>query len=255
MKPIVAVWKPFGWTPLEVVDALKKRYPDYADRTVSYAGRLDPMAEGVLILLIDGENKRRSFYEGMEKTYSTEFAWGISTDSFDPLGIIRSVNLSQIPDDKVLLGIVSSMKGPVLQEYPPYSSKAVNGKPLYWWARNNRLSEIAMPVKSGHIYDVSADSISKVSVHDFVKGVVGRIERIKGDFRQDQIIRQWRHFEVQYQGASIPLLKVLFRTSSGVYIRGIASSAGQQAACGAIASSIARLSVGEFGKTSCISID
>jgi tRNA U55 pseudouridine synthase TruB len=61
------VYKPQGATPLDAVTMFKARHPEYAGSTVSYAGRLDPMAEGLLILLIGDENRNRKHYERLRK--------------------------------------------------------------------------------------------------------------------------------------------------------------------------------------------
>ena len=53
-EQLVIVNKPIGKTPLEMVQFFKKNNPEYAESTISYAGRLDPMAHGLLILLIGG---------------------------------------------------------------------------------------------------------------------------------------------------------------------------------------------------------
>ena len=70
---LISVWKPQGWIPLRAVEEFKKKSPEYKDVKISYAGRLDPMAEGVLLLLVDEENKKRKVYEGFQKVYEYGF--------------------------------------------------------------------------------------------------------------------------------------------------------------------------------------
>ena len=90
---VVVVYKPQGWTPLAAVEEFKKSNPSYSDEKISYAGRLDPMAEGPLLLLVGNENKKRKEYEQLKKSYEAEIVLGISTDSFDALGIIHSTKI------------------------------------------------------------------------------------------------------------------------------------------------------------------
>src|SRR5690348_16589190 len=71
-----------------MVVALKKQFPELATSRIGYAGRLDPMAEGLLLLLVGDENKQRVSYEKLAKVYSVELLFGFATDSHDILGLI-----------------------------------------------------------------------------------------------------------------------------------------------------------------------
>ena len=53
MRSVINIYKPPGITPLELIYAFKKENPQYEHEKISYAGRLDPIAEWVIILLID----------------------------------------------------------------------------------------------------------------------------------------------------------------------------------------------------------
>ena len=56
MKKILNLYKKVGWTPLETIEKFKLKNPVYKNKRMGYAGRLDPMAEGVLIVLVEEEN-------------------------------------------------------------------------------------------------------------------------------------------------------------------------------------------------------
>ena len=58
MKKILSVYKPLYLTPYQLIQQLKKNYPEYANEKIGYAGRLDPLAHGVLLLMIGEENKK-----------------------------------------------------------------------------------------------------------------------------------------------------------------------------------------------------
>lgn len=141
MKKTVFVNKPIAVTPLEAIEIFKVKFPEYVNEKISYAGRLDPMAEGLLLLLIGEENKSRNKYEGLNKTYEAEVIFGISTDSFDQLGLVEKAEL-KLFNKKTIEKVINNFIGKQKQYYPPYSSRTVKGKPLYWWAKNNKLSEI-----------------------------------------------------------------------------------------------------------------
>ncbi len=90
MKEIISIYKKLGETPLECLNRLRLEKPDYKEAVLSYAGRLDPMAEGVLLVLVGEENKNREKYLSLSKTYIVEILWGIETDTYDLLGRVSS---------------------------------------------------------------------------------------------------------------------------------------------------------------------
>ncbi len=101
MHKVLNIYKPIGTTPYQIVKKLKEERAEYAESTISYAGRLDPMAEGVLILLVDEENQNREKYQGLDKEYVFEVLFGLETDTYDLLGIVKNSNAShKIPNSK-----------------------------------------------------------------------------------------------------------------------------------------------------------
>ena len=256
LQSVIPVYKPLGVTPLEAVRLFKQRYPDYNDQKISYAGRLDPMAEGLLLLLIGEENKNRQFYEAMQKTYEFEMICGISTDTYDILGKVTSPPLSfmRTIDKETVSKAVKAWNGTHLQSYPPYSSRTVNGKPLYWWARNSRLDEISIPQKQITVYATALSTERQISQLELHGSIVQRIQSLRGDFRQEAILAAWKnYFTVRYTGQPIqeahdsyPLFPCSITCSSGTYIRGIVHEIGLQLGCGAMAYSIKRMTIGSY---------
>jgi tRNA pseudouridine55 synthase len=99
--------------------------------------------------------------------------------------------------------MLPSYIGAIEQRYPMYSSAKVKGKPLYWWARQGRLDEIEIPthmVKIDAIELISLGSISHKSLEEYIVKTVGSVQ---GDFRQKEIIKQWK----DTLGISIPSLR------------------------------------------------
>lgn len=254
MKTIVCVWKTVGLTPLQEVQIFKVKNSEYSNEKISYAGRLDPMAEGVLILLIGDENKNRNKYLNLEKTYESEIVLGISTDSFDALGIVQQINFAKISKEEIekcLSGFLGKQK----QIYPPYSSKAVKGKSLYWWARNNRLEEIEIPTRKVEIYSLKLIEFDEISVNKLTSNLLKDIKEIKGDFRQEEIIKGWEEFGEKYKNKRFLKIKIQVECSTGTYVRRIASDLGEKLGAGAFALSIKRTVVGKFSEKECLYLD
>ena len=144
---IILAYKPIGKTPLEIINELKQNY-GYSKTKMSYAGRLDPMAHGLMIILKDAECYKQHLYHNFSKIYKFKLLLGISTDTFDILGKITNNSNSNINiNTDNLYSIINSLIGKQKQHYPPYSSARVDGHPLWYYAKNNLLHTITIPYK------------------------------------------------------------------------------------------------------------
>lgn len=280
MQNAIPIYKALGDTPYQAVQKFKKRFPQYSDTKISYAGRLDPMAEGLLLLLVGEENKNRKDYESLPKTYEFTILLGIETDSYDILGkvtqkndikILRYYDIGRqnpLISNSLNILISSAFKGKRIQSYPPYSSKAVRGKPLYWWARHNRLNEIEIPAKEVEIYSLELLSIGRIKKQELRSKIQENIAKVQGDFRQEEILKSWVGYfdNLDYSSnearssrdartiKSFPVFNCRIVCSSGTYVRGLAHEIGKKLDCGAIAFSIKRTSVGNFNISSIIKV-
>ena len=265
MQNVIPIYKALGDTPYQTVQKFKKRFPEYTDTKISYAGRLDPMAEGLLLLLTGEENKNRKDYESLPKTYQFTILLGIETDSYDTLGKIvhfsyssfhlktfNEIGKSMKNDKWRMKNILRSFVGKHKQPYPPYSSKAVRGRPLYWWARHNRLNEIEIPKKEIEIYNLDLLSTKRIKIQELRNKVQDDIKKVAGNFRQEQILKSWGQFFESTHISSVPIFNFKISCSSGTYVRGLAHEIGKKLDCGAIALSIKRTSVGNFNISSII---
>ncbi len=250
MQQLLSIYKPSGLTPLQVINSIKKQRPELANEKITYAGRLDPLAHGVLLLLIGEEAKKRKTYLDFLKTYEFEAVFGLETDTYDVLGLVKAKKeiVSGINVNLFVNTFVKSHLGKQLQFYPPYSSKAINGKPLFWWARNNRLDEIEMPTREIKIYDFRCVSIGNISVKDLKQKVEASITSVHGDFRQKEIWARWEEVcsTLQNKTNTLPTAKFYLNCSSGTYVRELVHQLGKAMSCGAIAIDILRTAVGEY---------
>lgn len=286
MSDVIPIYKALGETPYQAILKFKKRFPEYMNVKISYAGRLDPMAEGLLLLLVGEENKKRKKYENLSKTYEFTVLLGIATDTYDILGkIVHSPNLnSHLINNSSIVesgdgtsmdygkwqmeNILKSFLGKRVQPYPPYSSKAVKGKPLYWWARENRLDEIEIPTKEIEIYDLRLMSSEEIKIsrldrdsewqrpsgQDLRFKIQENIKKVNGNFRQEEILKTWEDFFINTKHTEFPIFHCKITCSSGTYIRGIAYEIGQKIGPGAIALSIKRTNVGKYDISSIINV-
>src|SRR5690606_3003021 len=103
-------------------------------------------------------------YQNLDKNYQFEIMFGVSTDTYDLLGKLTSID-PDVPSferiKKDLERVVSNLAGVQYQKYPSYSSIRVDGKPLYWHARNNNLENVSVPQKKVTIYQIKIVSLHK----------------------------------------------------------------------------------------------
>lgn len=274
MRQLLNVYKPISLTPLQVIDKLRLIDPLYTDIKIGYAGRLDPLAHGVLLLMIGEETKHRERYQDLPKIYEFEALFGLETDTYDLMGLLDNrflVLSSQLSEsgssvisqsDKTtenrkqktdtwrqIQKFIKSKVGTYTQPYPPFSSKAVGGKPLHWWAKQNRLSEITIPARQITIYSFELLSTGETSAEDLKKKIFKEISSIQGYFRQNEILETWdTYFNSQSKIRNQQFTKARFRIScsSGTYVRGLIHELGQRLGCGALATEIFRTRVGEY---------
>jgi tRNA pseudouridine55 synthase len=95
----IILYKEISETPLECVKRFVKSNPEFENIKMGYAGRLDPMAKGLLLILVGDENKNKIKYEKLDKEYVFEVLFGISTDSYDILGIPNQACFKEVPDN------------------------------------------------------------------------------------------------------------------------------------------------------------
>lgn len=245
-SPLVkSIYKRAGITPLQAIQEYKSTYPELQDEKVSYAGRLDPMADGVLILLIGDANKVRNEFLHLEKEYRVEILFGFATDSFDVMGMPKDVSTNHI-DEHELNTCMKTFKGKILQKFPPYSSKPVQGKPLYYWARHNMLNAIEIPVKEREIYTIKVDSFRSETGASIINDILTRVRMVQGDFRQDEIIHAWTDLLQRYATEKFDIATISVSGSSGLYMRQLCVDIGEKMEIPALAYSITRTRVGDF---------
>jgi len=243
---VLNLYKKLGETPRERLERLRAQKPHYAHEVLSYAGRLDPMAEGVLLCLVGSANKRRDSYLSLGKEYVLDILFGFSTDTYDILGRVTDTGDGSALTKKDVALALNEFRGRLSQEYPPYSSKAVEGKSLFEWARNNALASIIMPQNSVTIYHIDIQSLYKVKEPQLLSYIEESVGKVNGDFRQEEILAAWRQNLKAKGDREFPCATVKIECSSGTYARSIAHGVGKELGVPALALHILRTQAGEF---------
>ncbi|MFZ3072245.1 MAG: tRNA pseudouridine(55) synthase TruB [Thermodesulfobacteriota bacterium] len=132
MNGVLVIDKPKGPTSHDVVSAVKRKL---RAKKVGHLGTLDPLATGVLPLVIDGATKFASRLCGNEKEYLAVMKLGETTDTYDSEGkVLKSSDSSSVTEDDVIRAL-KGLCGKIKQMPPMFSAMKKNGVPLYKLAR------------------------------------------------------------------------------------------------------------------------
>jgi tRNA pseudouridine55 synthase len=132
MDGILAVDKPQGMTSHDVVDFIRKRF---GLKKVGHAGTLDPMATGLLIMLIGKATKESNRLMAHDKEYRAEMTLGQSSDTGDAWGKLSASDNTIEVTAKEIEEAFKKFTGEIEQMPPMYSAVKHNGKKLYELAR------------------------------------------------------------------------------------------------------------------------
>lgn len=132
MDGILIIDKPSGMTSHDVCQHFKQTLPV---KKVGHAGTLDPLATGVLVILLDNACKLQPVFMGKNKVYQFTLRLGVTTDSYDADGKIKSE--ADVPSDALLRmkQALPDFLGEIEQVPPVFSAIRKNGQRLYKLAR------------------------------------------------------------------------------------------------------------------------
>ncbi len=226
---ILNVYKPRVWTSNDVVQKIKH---SCGFKKVGHAGTLDPLAEGVLLVLTDADTKKQSEFMGLDKQYLVRVAFGYTSDSYD-LGTQMREEGRQIASGLTSMDLQSVLLkyiGAIEQQVPAYSAVHVDGNRLYELARTNTVLEKDLPVKKIQFYDIKVTSF-KNNEQIFYPGLKP-------------------HGEIVCTTAEI-----LVNCGKGTYIRSLVRDIGNDLKCGAVAVSLVRQKIGDYSIEQSLTID
>jgi tRNA pseudouridine55 synthase len=215
---ILLVNKPKGITSHDVVYHVRKVMDTKA---VGHAGTLDPMAEGLLIVLLGEATKFSNQIMGQNKVYVAELCLGLKTESWDldsPLMeefyLKNKINFDLNFEKEFLEQKVSNLVGDLQLSVPIYSAVKIKGKKLYDYARDG--DTIVTPTRTMRFY--------------------------KSQFLSSEIV------DLKLEGVSFSTLKikVYLECEKGAYIRSWVHHLGEILGIGAVMTSLVRVQSGEF---------
>lgn len=136
--------KPKGWTSFDVVAKVRgmvKQSTGQKRPKVGHAGTLDPLATGLLIILVGDYCKKAQEYSKLDKTYEVQLKLGETSTTDDAEGEITKIS-DKIPSKDEVLAAIDSFVGDIEQIPPIYSAIKIDGKRAYKLAREGEQPEM-----------------------------------------------------------------------------------------------------------------
>lgn len=165
---IVVVDKPSGWTSHDVVARMRRIA---GTRRVGHLGTLDPLATGVLPVMIGQATRLARFWEDSEKAYEAVVRFGFATSTYDREGEPTTPAVSLSISAEMIETCLEPMRGELDQVPPPVSAKKINGVPAYKLARKN--IPVILAPKRVSIFELTLREFSGERARLFVRCSTG----------------------------------------------------------------------------------
>jgi tRNA pseudouridine(55) synthase len=256
--PYAVIHKRRGETPLAAISRWKAANPAFTSLPASYAGRLDPMAEGKLLVLLGEECRKQKKYTKLDKEYEVEIALDLSTDTGDALGLPAYDAKESHPSRSKVLAAFAHVTGTHHVPYPAFSSKPVNGKPLFMHTLEGTLDTITIPEHDETIYRAKLIKIERWPSKELASHIEKALEivpkseetskRLGADFRQDLIRVGWRTLLEHIPERDFTILRIRVVCASGTYMRTLATRIATELGTTGFAFSISRRKIGTYKK-------
>ena len=183
MNGLLVVDKPAGMTSHDVVSRVRRLT---GEQSVGHLGTLDPMATGVLPLMLGKYTRLAQFFSTADKTYTGQIRFGFATDTYDAEGVPVEPILHPTLTLQQVQTAAAPFHGEIEQMPPAFSAKKIGGKPAYKLAREGKPVELkpkTIHIHEFQIHDLAGDIARftiKVSAGGYVRSVAHELGQALG---------------------------------------------------------------------------
>jgi tRNA pseudouridine55 synthase len=183
MNAVLIIDKPAGLTSHDVVNRVRRILHE---RSVGHLGTLDPMATGVLPLVVGNLTRLAQFYTHAEKIYEGTIRFGFSTDTYDAEGEPTSTPQTVILHAPAVETAAARFRGVIEQVPPPFSAKKIHGVPAYKLARKQKevvLKPVQVEIKEFEFVSVEEDCArfrARVASGTYMRSVAHEMGQLLG---------------------------------------------------------------------------
>jgi tRNA pseudouridine55 synthase len=204
MNGVLIIDKPSGFTSHDVVARVRRIL---GQKAVGHLGTLDPLATGVLPLVIGNMTRLAQFYLGAEKTYEGVVRFGFATDTYDAEGEMVGEKQEPALTIEQVRALAGKFLGKIQQTPPPFSAKKINGVPAYKLARNKKevsLQPVEVEVKQFDISkfeDSRAHFAAQVASGTYLRSIAHKMGQLAGCGAHLESLRRTSVAEFQLEDA------------------------------------------------------
>lgn len=183
MNGVLVIDKPSRFTSHDVVARVRKIFNQ---RDVGHLGTLDPMATGVLPLVMGNMTRLAQFYLASEKSYEGVIRFGFATDTYDAEGEPSAEQRDPNLTFDQLRSLACKFRGVIEQIPPPFSAKKINGVPAYKLARKKKetaLKPVQVEIQEFEVLDFDGSRASfraRVASGTYLRSVAHDIGQLAG---------------------------------------------------------------------------
>ena len=238
-------WKRYGETIRETRERFLLFHPELRELPVRYEGRLDPLAEGVILFVLP--HGEEGTLRSLEKKYEVDVLLGIRTDSGDILGVVEEVLPLSLKNEDVPLvqrEVYENLEGCHLLPIPLYSSPHI--KEL----REKGYKEGEFSKREMCFRELQSETLPSIGSGELFEFIRRWVSSVPGDFRQQKILSRWGRI-IPLITNELPLVQFSFRANSGAYVRSFIAEFTRQTRIPATSLRIRRVMMGKWGREDC----
>jgi len=224
------VTKYVGETTSELSNRLKTQY---GYDKIAICGKLDPMARGVVRILINENTKLMNSYLNSIKTYRFQLVIGVKTDTDDIMGVVTNIANYKTVNINTIKSHIVEICSRKIQHFHPFSAIKVKidglRKSLHYWTLAGKITKSNLPRKEVSVEKLTIHDSYRVDINAYYKEIINRLTMVsssnKETFRINQITSGWSNTLKLLHRQNITSLQVLpieLTVSSGFYIRMLA---------------------------------
>ncbi len=255
---LLPIYQPLGSS----THLLAQKVGEKSQTKATHTGTLDPMAEGVIVILTDKDRFKKQELASWRKTYQFQVLWGVSTDTHDLLGLITEnceMKVQRKNLDTKIVRLLPQFIGEQTQLVPAFSAKRIDGQSYFDMAKDKEAVEQNV-TKLTHTQEITIHFLEhletqEIPIEQIITQLNKVIPKLTNDFRQEEILFKWNELIQNLpQKEQTPFLLTTHTatTSKRTYIRGLVRDLSKQMGIPATTFHIKRTANGPYQIQDCI---
>ncbi len=241
---VLVLQKRRGETPLECIARYREKHPRAGGVSMTHVGRMEPLTEGVMLVLLGEENNHRSNYAALADEYLIDVLFGFSTDTFDLLGKIVAFEPAVSISAREIGRTLNEFRGRIKQQEPQVASRTMLGKSIVEWSKIFRPS--GLPEHEALVYEIALQKIYKAPEAAVLAWALEGVEGVIGDFRQEDVRYLYKRYFSESGARKFSCATIRVLCSPETSARSIADGVGEELGVPSVALRIVRTKVGDF---------